>query len=83
MNVIALLPDISGDRISNEGQAPRDVWPELDAARVTVTATVIQNSGLDLTEWFESDVITGPGAFAVTANSFDKYPEHIIRKLLP
>jgi Ca-activated chloride channel family protein len=42
---------------------------------------VIQDTGFDLTEWFESNVITGPSAFAVTANSFDEYPEQIIRKL--
>ncbi len=73
--------DISGDGISNEGQAPRDVWPALAAAGVTVNAMVIQDTGFDLTAWFESDVITGPGAFAVTANTFDEYPEQIIRKL--
>ncbi|MCW1950021.1 MAG: DUF1194 domain-containing protein [Octadecabacter sp.] len=42
---------------------------------------VIQDTGFDLTAWFETDVITGPGAFAVTVNSFDEYPEQIIRKL--
>ncbi|WP_245848155.1 DUF1194 domain-containing protein [Octadecabacter ascidiaceicola] len=73
--------DISGDGISNEGQAPRDVWPALAEAGVTVNALVIQDRGFDLTGWFESDVITGPGAFAVTANSFEEYPEQIIRKL--
>ena len=73
--------DISGDGISNEGQAPRDVWPALAEAGVTVNALVIQDRGFDLTSWFETDVITGPGAFAVTANSFDEYPEQIIRKL--
>jgi Ca-activated chloride channel family protein len=76
-----LVIDISGDGISNEGQAPRAVWPDLEAAGVTVNAMVIQDTGFDLTEWFESHVITGPGAFAVTANSFDEYPEQIIRKL--
>ncbi|MEO0903854.1 MAG: DUF1194 domain-containing protein [Pseudomonadota bacterium] len=35
-----------------------------------------------LTRYFESDVITGPGAFAATAKSFDDYPEEIRRKLL-
>lgn len=73
--------DISGDGISNEGQAPRDIWPALAEAGVTVNALVIQGAGFNLSEWFETDVITGPGAFAVTANSFDEYPEQIIRKL--
>lgn len=73
--------DISGDGISNEGQAPRALWPELAAAGITVNALVIQDTGFDLTSWFEENVITGAGAFAVTANSFDEYPGQIIRKL--
>ena len=73
--------DISGDGISNEGAAPRSLWPQLAEAGITVNALVIEDTGFGLTEWFEGNVITGPGAFAVTANSFDEYPEQIIRKL--
>lgn len=73
--------DISGDGISNEGSFPSDHWPALEAAGVTVNALVIEDTGFGLTEWFEENVITGPGAFAVTANTFDEYPEQIVRKL--
>lgn len=73
--------DISGDGISNEGAPPRSLWPAMEEAGVTVNALVIQDTGFDLTGWFEENVITGPGAFAVTANSFDDYPEQITRKL--
>ncbi len=73
--------DISGDGLSNEGQSPRGLWPELARAGVTVNALVIEDSGFDLTAWFRANVITGPGAFAVTANSFDEYPAQIVRKL--
>lgn len=74
--------DISGDGPSNEGRLPISVWPALQAAGVTVNALVIEASIPGLTKYFESDVITGPGAFAVTANTFDDYPEEIARKLL-
>jgi len=73
--------DISGDGISNEGIAPRAVWPSLEAAGITVNALVIEDTGFGLTDWFEQNVITGPGAFAITANSFEEYPDQIIRKL--
>ena len=73
--------DISGDGISNEGPAPRDIWPALLAANVTVNALVIEDTGFGLTEWYENNVIIGPGSFAMTANSFDEYPPQIIRKL--
>ena len=73
--------DISGDGISNEGIAPRDIWPVLRQAGITVNAMVIEDTGFQLTEWYEANVIFGDAAFAVTANSFDEYPAQIIRKL--
>ena len=73
--------DISGDRISNEGIAPRDIWPVLRQAGITVNAMVIEDTGFQLTEWYEANVIFGDAAFSVTANSFDEYPAQIIRKL--
>ena len=73
--------DISGDGISNEGIPPREMWPALQAAGVTVNALVIEDTGFGLTEWFENNVIIGAGAFAITANTFDEYPEQIARKL--
>ena len=74
--------DISGDGPSNEGRTPRDLWPAMALAGITVNALVIEDSVPGLTTYFETEVITGPGAFAVTANTFDDYPKEIIRKLL-
>jgi len=73
--------DISGDGINNEGPAPRESWPALQQEGVTVNALVIEDTGFPLSEWFENNVITGPGSFAITANSYEEYPEQIIRKL--
>ena len=73
--------DISGDGPNNEGREPRALWPALEAANVTVNALVIEESVPNLTAYFRANVITGPGAFAVTANTFDEYPEQIRRKL--
>ncbi|WP_342076654.1 DUF1194 domain-containing protein [Yoonia sp. SS1-5] len=73
--------DISGDGENNEGRVPRDVWDDLATADVTVNALVIEESVPGLTAYFESDVITGVDAFAVTANTFKEYPEQITRKL--
>lgn len=73
--------DISGDGESNEGRMPRQIWAELAAANVTVNALVIEESVPGLTGYFEKEVIMGPGSFAVTANSFDDYPDQIVRKL--
>lgn len=74
--------DVSGDGPSNEGRSPQTVWPALLAAGVTVNALAIEASLPGLTDYFESSVITGTGAFAATANTYDDYPDEIARKLL-
>ena len=35
-----------------------------------------------MTEYFWENVILGPGAFVITANSYAEYPERMRRKLL-
>ncbi|MEO0401236.1 MAG: DUF1194 domain-containing protein [Pseudomonadota bacterium] len=73
--------DVSGDGVSNEGSAPADERPHLRAAEITVNAIAIETDQTDLTAYFFENLITGPGAFVVTANGFEDYPEQIKRKL--
>ena len=74
--------DISGDGSSNEGIAPRNIHPRLRAAGVTVNALVIEGAEPEMTEYFWENVITGGGAFVITANSYAEYPEKMRRKLV-
>jgi Ca-activated chloride channel family protein len=73
--------DVSGDGVSNEGIEPRDVHRALRGAGVTVNALVIETGEDDLTSYFWENVITGEGAFVMTANGFQDYPARIRRKL--
>lgn len=74
--------DVSGDGPSNEGIKPQRVLARLRAADITVNAVVIDASDDDLTAYFWENVITGAGAFVVTAEGFADYPERIRRKLI-
>lgn len=74
--------DVSGDGPSNEGAPPAGFRSRLLAAGVTVNAIAIEQSEPDLTAYFFENVIQGEGAFVVTANSFEDYPQRIRRKLL-
>lgn len=74
--------DISGDGSSNEGPPPREAHARLRAGGITVNALVIEGAEPLMTEYFWENVITGPGAFVVTANSYDAYPERMRQKLL-
>lgn len=77
-----LLIDLSGDGRSNEGRLPTDVHRQLKASGITVNAIAIEASEPDLTAYFYENVIIGNGAFVVTANRFEDYPEKIRKKLL-
>ncbi|PSL20177.1 DUF1194 domain-containing protein [Shimia abyssi] len=74
--------DVSGDGISNEGAEPSEVRRIMKAAEITVNALVIETDETDLTAYFWENVITGSGAFVVTANGFEEYPKRIREKLI-
>ncbi|MEO0370743.1 MAG: DUF1194 domain-containing protein [Pseudomonadota bacterium] len=74
--------DISGDGLSNEGILPEEVHPHLEDLDITVNALVIEGAEADLTAYFRAHVISGAGAFVITANSYDDYPERMRMKLL-
>ncbi|MCR9124582.1 MAG: DUF1194 domain-containing protein [Rhodobacteraceae bacterium] len=74
--------DVSGDGPNNEGVEPRLIHPDLKARGITVNAIAIEESESDLTAYFYENVITGAGAFVVTAAGFEDYPPQIRRKLL-
>lgn len=74
--------DISGDGSSNEGIEPLRVRPTLNAMEIVVNALVIEGAEPFMTEYFWENVIQGPGAFVITANSYKEYPARMRRKLL-
>ncbi|MBS9717013.1 DUF1194 domain-containing protein [Pseudohalocynthiibacter aestuariivivens] len=76
-----LVIDVSGDGESNEGTEPRDVHSNLQRIGITVNALVIEKADEDLTSYFWENVITGQGAFVVTANGFNEYPDRMRTKL--
>ncbi|MGB3243633.1 MAG: DUF1194 domain-containing protein [Sulfitobacter sp.] len=73
--------DVSGDGVSNEGDTPDKVRPLLQEQGVIVNALAIETDETDLTAYFYENLIFGEGAFVITANGFEDYPEQIRRKL--
>jgi Ca-activated chloride channel homolog len=73
--------DISGDGVSNEGIEPATQRPAMIADKITVNAIAIETDRTDLTGYFYENLISGPGAFVVTAAGFRDYPDQIKRKL--
>lgn len=73
--------DVSGDGVSNEGVAPQTFRRTLRAQGIVVNALAIETDDTDLTAYFYENLIQGDGAFVITANGFEDYPEQIKRKL--
>ncbi|WP_299192275.1 DUF1194 domain-containing protein [uncultured Litoreibacter sp.] len=76
------LIDVSGDGKSNEGIAPRAIHAQLRAAGITVNGLAIEQSDKTLTEYYQDNLIVGPGSFAIRADNFQDYPDRIRLKLL-
>ncbi|UUX48693.1 DUF1194 domain-containing protein [Nisaea acidiphila] len=74
--------DISGDGFNNSGRTMREGREIARQAGVIVNGLAIQNQVLDLGGYFEEYVITGPGAFVITADDYEDYIKAIRRKLL-
>jgi hypothetical protein len=79
--------NISGDGKESFGQRPRHHVPlalardRAEAMQVTINGLAITTEVSDLQGWYHDQVITGPDAFVMTANSFDAFSAAIIRKL--
>ncbi|NNK77783.1 MAG: DUF1194 domain-containing protein [Litoreibacter sp.] len=74
--------DVSGDGYSNEGDEPGYVRDFLASNGVTINGLAIEGAVEDLTSYFRSEVIGGPGAFVLTSRGYEDYPRAIRRKLL-
>ena len=74
--------DVSGDGPSNEGADVSVVRDSLVRGGVQINGLAIETSEEELTEYYRAKVIGGPGAFVLTAKTFEDYPRAIRRKLL-
>ena len=83
--------DVSGDGANNSGRALAEARAEALAAGVTINGLPIlgDHSGLpsytspeDLEKYFKAEVIGGPGAFVIVAESFQSYSTAILDKLI-
>jgi len=74
--------DIAGDGRANDGAAPAPLRDALALAGVTINGLCILHEEPDLVQYFESEVIGGPGAFAVVCANYKDFSDAMRRKLL-
>ena len=73
--------DVSADDRYNSGSHPTLARDRAVAQNITVNALAVDDTGV-LSEYFRKNVIGGPEAFVITANSFGDFAAAIKAKLL-
>jgi hypothetical protein len=74
--------DVAGDGRSNDGIPPAPIRDRMAAADIAVNGLCVLHEEADLLEYYGSEVIGGPGAFAVSCATYGDFEEAMRRKLL-
>jgi hypothetical protein len=74
--------DISGDGSNNRGRSVREARDEAVAAGVVINGLPIVALEPGLERYFYDNVIGGPGAFVVAAQSYETFGDAILKKLI-
>lgn len=74
--------DISGDGVNNNGRLPDFARDAAVAQGITINGLAILNEEPLLDTYYRDHVIGGPGAFILTATSFETFATAIIQKLI-
>lgn len=74
--------DVSGDGLNNMGRPPATARDAAVAAGIAINGLAITTDVPALDIYYEDNVIGGPGAFALATDSFERFPEAILKKLL-
>jgi|SRR5271166_6957968 len=74
--------DISGDGMANFGVPPALAREHILADGITINGLAIVTEEPWLAEYYRNNVIGGPSAFVVTAQTFDDFAGAMLRKLV-
>jgi hypothetical protein len=76
-----LVLDVSGDGRHNQGRPPGPIRDLAAGAGITVNALAVLNEEPDLLDHYVTEVIGGPGAFALHCPDYQAFAEAIREKL--
>jgi hypothetical protein len=74
--------DVSGDGSNNAGRSVRIARDEAVRDGITINGLPILSVELDLDTYYFENVIGGPGAVMVPADSYESFAEAILKKLI-
>lgn len=73
--------DVSGDGINNQGFGPALAYKHFPFDGITVNGLVIEGHDPQVTQYYEREVLYGPGAFLEVAHGFEDFERAMSRKL--
>lgn len=74
--------DVSGDGRNNDGAAPDRIYARFNFGDITVNGLAIGGLELGILDYYQNEVIRGPGAFVEYAKDWRDFPPVFLRKLL-
>jgi len=74
--------DVSGDGANNRGRSASVARDEAVARGVNINGLPILEVEPDLEDYYRNNVIGGPGAFVIAAETFEDFGNAILRKLI-
>jgi hypothetical protein len=77
-----LVIDISGDGANNRGRPAADARDDAVRQGITINGLPILALEPGLDQYYVSNVIGGPNAFAIVAESYDTFSEAVLKKLI-
>lgn len=78
----ARVLDLSGDGRNNDGEKPARIYARFNFDGITVNGLAIGGLELGILEYYQTEVIRGPGAFVAYAEDWRDFPRVFRRKLL-
>ncbi len=74
--------DVSGDGTNNRGRPVTQARDEAVAAGATINGLPILALEPELDQYYQDNVVGGPGAFVVPAQSYETFAEAVLKKLV-
>ena len=74
--------DVSGDGANNRGRLVNLARDDAVAADIVINGLPILALEPDLDQYYQDNVIGGPGAFVVAAKTYETFADAILKKLI-
>lgn len=79
---IRMVIDVSGDGVNNNGRPVTAARDDAVASGITINGLPILNEDPSLEQYYQENVVGGPGAFKIPVQDFQSFSQAILGKLV-